>query len=252
MNYNLILRPMFRYYMLFVFLFLFTSIHAQPIKIMLVTGGHDFDTLQFFEMFDALPGVEYENFQQPKANREIANKKAEEFDVIVFYDMWSNISDIERNGYIYLTKLGKPMLFLHHSIASYQNWSEYENIVGGKYVEADRGVPKEEQSTYDHDVWVYSKVENYTPVTVGFTELRFFDEVYGNVRVSDDIIPLLRTRHPKSMEYIAWQHKYNNSQIVYIQPGHDYRTYESEDYRKLLLQAIKFLAGTNIPKKENQ
>jgi trehalose utilization protein len=65
------------------------------------------------------------------------------------------------------------------------------------------------------------------------------------VRISDDIMPLLKTSHPKSMEFVAWQHKYNNSQIVYLQPGHDYRTYANEEYRKLLLQAIKFLAGTN-------
>ena len=31
--------------------------------------------------------------------------------------------------------------------------------------------------------------------------------------------------------------------IVYIQPGHDYRTYGDESYRKLLSQAIHYLAG---------
>jgi len=229
----------------FLFFFLISAnlLYAQSIKIMLVTGGHDFDTLQFFEMFDALPGIEYEHFQQPKANREIAKNYAENFDVIVFYDMWKNISEAEKSAYLNLTQQGKPLLFLHHSIASYQAWPEFEKILGGKYVEAARGIPKEEQSNYEHDVWVYTKVENYTAVTVGLKEPRFFDEIYGNVRISDDVIPLLRTRHPKSMEYIAWQHKYNNSQVVYIQPGHDHRRYESEEYRKLLLQAIKFLAG---------
>lgn len=220
-------------------------IYAQPIKVMVVTGGHGYDTLQFFEMFDALPDIEYEHFQQPKANNKLVKDLAEDFDVLVFYDMWKSISETEKNAYLRLTQQGKPFLFLHHSIASYQNWPEFEKILGGKYVEAARGVPEDEQSTYEHDVWVYSKVENYTAVTVGFKEPRFFDEVYGNVRVSDNVLPLLRTRHPKSMEYIAWQNKYNNSHVVYLQPGHDYRTYESEEYRKLVLQAIKFLAGTN-------
>ena len=220
-------------------------IYAQPIKVMVVTGGHGYDTLQFFEMFDALPDIEYEHFQQPKANSKLVKDLAEDFDVLVFYDMWKSISETEKNAYLRLTQQGKPFLFLHHSIASYQNWPEFEKILGGKYVEAARGVPEDEQSTYEHDVWVYSKVENYTAVTVGFKEPRFFDEVYGNVRVSDSVIPLLRTRHPKSMEYIAWQNRYNNSHVVYLQPGHDYRTYESEEYRKLVSQAIKFLASTN-------
>lgn len=232
-------------YLLAIFLISIVSVQAQPIKVMLVTGGHAYDTLQFFEMFDALPGIEYEHFVQPKANNKLVKDLAEDFDVLVFYDMWKSISEGEKNAYLKLTQQGKPFLFLHHSIASYQNWPEFENLLGGKYIEAARGIPKEEQSNYEHDVWVYCRVENYTAVTVGFKEPRFFDEIYGNVRISDDVIPLLRTTHPKSMEYVAWQHKYNNSQIVYIQPGHDYRTYDSEEYRKLLLQAIKFLDSTN-------
>jgi len=218
-------------------------LQAQPIKIMVVTGGHAYDTLQFFEMFDALRGIEYEHFQQPKANLKLVKDNAEDFDVLVFYDMWKSISDAEKSAYLKLTQEGKPFLFLHHSIASYQDWPEFEKILGGKYVEKGRGVPVEEQSNYEHDVWVYTKVENVTPITRGLSEPRFFDEVYGNVRISEDVFPLLKTRHPKSMEIVAWENKYNNSKIIYLQPGHDYRTYQNEEYRKLLLQSIKFLAG---------
>jgi len=224
------------------------QVYSQPVKIMLVTGGHAFDTIQFFEMFDALPGIEYQHFQQPKANQKLVRDLAEDFDVLVFYDMWKTISEAEKSAYFKLTQQGKPFLFLHHTIASYQDWPEFEKLLGGKYIEASRAASKEEQSNYEHDVWVYSKVENYAAVTVGLKEPRFFDEVYGNVRISDDVIPLLKTTHPKSMETIAWQHKYNNSQVVYIQPGHDYRTYANDEYRKLVEQAIKFLAGTDKTK----
>lgn len=218
---------------------------AQDIKIMLVTGGHSFDTVEFFEMFDALEGVEYVHFQQPKANAKLVKDLAKDFDVLVFYDMWDKISEKEKAAYIKLTEAGKPFLFLHHSIASYQNWDKFEEILGGKYIEKGPRIPEELLSTYDHDVWVYSKVENYTPVTNGFRELRFFDEVYGNVRVSDKVTPLLKTKHPKSMEVIAWENNFNASKILYIQPGHDKRTYVEPDYRKLLLQAIQYLADSN-------
>jgi len=218
-------------------------LQAQPIKIMVVTGGHAYDTLQFFEMFDALAGIEYEHFQQPKANLKLVKDNAADFDVLVFYDMWKSISDAEKIAYLKLTQQGKPLLFLHHSIASYQDWPEFEKILGGKYVEKGRGVPVQEQSNYEHDVWVYTKVENVTPVTRGLSEPRFFDEVYGNVRISENVFPLLKTRHPKSMEIVAWENKYNNSKIIYLQPGHDYRTYQNEEYRKLLFQSIKYLAG---------
>jgi len=229
---------------LLIFLFLIPSflITAQPIKIMFVTGGHDFDEVEFFEMFDAMKGVEYKHYEQPKANTKIAKDLAEDFDVLVFYDMWKNISEGEKAAYLKLAEQGKPFLFLHHSIASYQNWPEFEKIIGGKYFEKGENVPTELLSTYEHDVWVYCKVETYTPVTKGFRDLRFFDEVYGNVRISDNVIPLLKTRHPKSMEIIAWENKYKASKIIYIQSGHDKRTFGEPDYQKLLLQAIQYLA----------
>lgn len=232
-----------RFFLLFILSISVILLNAQSIKIMVVTGGHSYDTIQFFEMFDALTGIEYEHFQQPKANQKLVKDLAEDFDVIVFYDMWKSISEAEKSAYLKLTNQGKPLLFLHHSIASYQDWPEFEKILGGKYIEKGRGVPVEEQSNYEHDVWVYTKVENYTPVTVGLKEPRFFDEVYGNVRISEDVFPLLKTRHPKSMEIVAWENKYSNSKIIYLQPGHDYRTYQNEEYRKLLLQSIKYLAG---------
>lgn len=232
-----------RFFFLLLLMFPFLFLKSQPVKIMLVTGGHAFDTIQFFDMFDALKGIEYEHVQQPKANQRIAAGKTDDYDVIVFYDMWKNIGDAEKSGYLKLTHEGKPMLFLHHSIVSYQDWPQFEEILGGRYMEKARGVAPEDQSNYEHDVWVYSKVENVTPVTKGFGELRFFDEIYGNVRISDNVLPLLKTRHPKSMETIAWENKYGKSTIVYIQPGHDYRTFGEESYRKLLMQAIHYLAG---------
>ncbi len=231
---------------LFVVVSMFASVvMAQPIKVMLVTGGHSFDTLQFFQLFDRMPEIEYEHFAQPNANKAIANGIADDFDVLVFYDMWNKITRDEKAAYIRLTKEGKPFLFLHHSLVSYQNWPAFEEIVGGRYVEQSRKVPEEEWSEYEHDMWVYCSIENYTPVTAGFRELRFFDEVYNNIRISDNVRPLLRTRHPKSAEYVAWENRYNASAIVYIQPGHDKRTYETDEYRKLLFQAIQYLNTFN-------
>jgi len=233
-----------KHLLLSIFVLLLSQyVYSQPVKIMIVTGGHKFDTIQFFEMFDALNNIDYEHFSQPQANQRIASEKTGDYDVLVFYDMWTSIDEIEKQAYLKLTREGKPMLFLHHSIVSYQDWPEFEKIVGGKYVKAEPGVPVEELSNYEHDVWVYSKVENITPVTKGFGELRFFDEIYGNVRVSQNVTPLLKTSHPKSMEIIAWENRYNKSKIVYLQPGHDYRTYAEESYRKLLSQTIHYLAG---------
>lgn len=219
---------------------------AQPVKIMVATSGHNDNSKSFIELIDSFEGVEYEVFIQPDANQKLAKDLAKDFDVLVFYDKWQDISDEEKRAYLQLTEKGKPFLFIHHSIASYQNWPEFEKLIGGKYFEKARDVSEELLSTKEEDVWLYANIENYTAVTVGFDQIRFFDEAYDNVRVSENVIPLLRTRHPKSIEFIAWQHKYKASDVVYIQPGFDYRTFESDDYRKLIKQAILFLAKKNL------
>ena len=231
--------------LLVVFSLFVSVVLAQPIKVMLVTGGHGYDTLQFFQMFDQMQEVEYDHFAQPDANKAIANGVADDFDVLVFYDMWNTITRDQKAAYIRLTKQGKPFLFLHHALASYQNWPKFEEIIGGRYVQENKKNPEDERSEYEHDMWVYCTIENYTPVTAGFRELRFFDEVYDNIRISDNVKPLLRTRHPKSADYVAWENRFNASTIVYIQTGHDKRTYETEDYRKLLFQAIQYLNTFN-------
>lgn len=227
---------------IFASLFIFT-LNAQPVNVMLITGGHSYDTLQFFQLFDAMEGIEYTHFQQPEANRKLLQGEAENYDVLVFYDMWREISLPEQQAYIELTKKGKPMLFLHHALVSYQEWPQFEKLIGGRYTEKRKGIPESELSTYEHDVWVYIQPAGKHPVTKGFGSLRFFDEVYGNYRVSEDVIPILTTNHPQSEKIIGWENRFNNSRIIYLQPGHDSRTYETEDYRRLLIQAIKYLAS---------
>ena len=231
---------------LFIFSLLTCITLAQPIKVMLVTGGHRFDTLQFFHLFDEISEIEYEHFKQPEANRAIAAGLAENFDVLIFYDLWNTITLDQQHAYMNLTKQGKPFLFLHHALASYQNWPVFEKMLGGRYVIEDKNTPEEEWSDFENDVWVYCSVENYTPATAGFRQLRFFDEVYGNIRISENVKPLLRTRHPKSAEFVAWENRFNASTILYIQPGHDKRTFENDDFKKLLSQSIQYLHTTGL------
>lgn len=245
MNRNLLKNQMTMKYLFLIpfFLLFYFSIQAQTLHLLIVTGGHEYDSLEFFQMFDAMEDVEYEHLVQPEANKRIAKNQAQDFDLIVFYDLWQEIDENEKLAYLKMAEQGRPMLFLHQTIMSYQKWPDYEKMLGAKFVLKDRRVPVEEISTKESDVWEYCSVENYNLVTTGFRELRFFDEIYGNVMISENIFPLLRIRHPNSMDFVAWENRYRNSRILYIQPGHDKRTFDDENYRKLLKQSVHYLAG---------
>jgi uncharacterized protein len=228
---------------------MFFSLNAQPVKIMLITGGHSYDTIRFLKLFKTLDNVEYEHFVQPDANKAIAAGDIKRFDVLVFYDMWQKISEQEKEAYLKLTMEGKPFLFLHHSLVSYQQWLEFEQILGGRYVDRSPGVPAGELSSYRHDVWIDVEiVDPEHPVTKGMENFRIFDEVYGNYKVGPQIKPLLKTNHPESTSVIAWENHYQSSVIIFLQPGHDHHAYESDEYRELIQRSVQYLAGKNLSK----
>jgi hypothetical protein len=155
--------------------------------------------------------------------------------------MPKSISELEKETYSKLLKAGKGLVFLHHSLASYQNWEEFKTIIGGKY-HKEQNTPQ--SSTYQHDVDFKVKIMNQkSPVTEGVSDFDIHDEVYGNTEVLQEAGPILSTDHPLSSKVIGWIHRKENSRIVYIQPGHDKSAYTNHSYRKLVLQAIQYVTG---------
>ena len=133
-------------------------------------------------------------------------------------------------------------MFLHHSIASYQDWDDFEKIRGGKYIRKMPGIQEKDRSTFQHEVWInVSIIDKNHPTVKGLSDFKLYDEVYGNVRNEKNVKPLLGTDQSASDPVIGWETKFNKSKIIYIQPGHDEISYKNPDYRKLIFQAIKYL-----------
>jgi uncharacterized protein len=222
----------------------FVSIQSKPkrIKVLIITGGHDFEHRPFFNVFDSQPRLQYDTMVQPRANALIASRDVEQYDVLVFYDMFDSILPKEQEAYINLLNKGKAMIFLHHSLVSYQNWKEFITIVGGKYHTHPVVVKGDTlKSNYEHDVVMQVKVEDKRhPVTMGMDDFEILDEVYGETEILPTVKPLLSTTLTKSMPYLAWINHYGNSDVVYIQLGHGPGAYSNASYRKLIQQAIEW------------
>ncbi len=219
---------------------------ADPIRVLIVTGGHDFEREAFFEMFDSMENVTYREVIHPNTFQMFQSNKRSSYDVIVLYDMNQDIPEQDAEAAMDMLQQGKGIVALHHCIASYNDRPEYEEIIGGKYFlkETREGGEVIPQSTYDHDQTVKVEVcDSDHPITKGIEDFTIYDETYKGFRVSDDVHPLLKTDHPKSSETIAWCHKYWNSRVAYIQLGHDHHAYENPNYRKLVHQAIEWAAG---------
>ncbi len=220
-----------------------SSAADRPTKILIVPGGHDFQREGFFALFNQMKGITYREEAHPGAMARIGALDPASFDAVVFYDMPKNLTDEEKDLFHQLTKSGKGLLFLHHSICSYQDWNDYINFVGGKYYEKK----KDESfgaSSYQHDVhFTVNIVTKNHPVTNGLSDFEILDEVYGNLEVLPHVQPLLSTNHPKSNPLIGWTFQKDNSRIVTIQPGHDQNSWTNPNYTKLIRQAIAYIAN---------
>jgi len=216
------------------------SASAKKLNVLIVTGGHGFDRESFFAMFDSFQDISFQELKQPEANLQLGTIDPKTFDAVVFYDMPKTISENEKESYHKLLKLGKGLVFLHHSQCSYQQWDGYKHIVGGKYHE-EKNSPL--TSTYQHDVTFTVKIaDTKHQITKGINDFDILDEVYGNTEVLPGVTPLLTTDHPQSSRIIGWTHQKEKSRIVYIQPGHDKNGYFNPNYQKLVRQAIEFVA----------
>ncbi len=219
-----------------------SSAQNRPLEILIVTGGHSFERKPFFEIFDSFKDIRYREAAHPDADALIRSKKIKKYDVLVFYDMPKEIDEDTKNAFINLLANGKPMVFLHHSLASYPEWPEFTKILGGKYFE--KATPGHGASTYKHDEKVQVTIVNKNhPITREMNDFTLHDEVYGNFLVLPRCTPLIKTTNPLSSPVIGWTNKYKDAMIVYLQPGHDHLAYKNPNYRKLVHRSILWVSG---------
>jgi type 1 glutamine amidotransferase len=235
------------------FLALLLSVLATPlsgaeegrIRVLLVYGGHDFQTNELFSVFQNNPEIDVRPVEQPQAQEWFGATHASQYDVLVFYDMWQNLSESAKRGLIGLLKDGKGLVALHHSLCSYQGWDEYPRIIGGRYhlqKWTDKGVEKP-ASTYKHDVDCTVRVADPNhPVTRGIQDFKIHDETYGGFEVGPESHVLLTTDEPTSGPKIAWTTTYAQARVATIQLGHDAQAYRNPNFQRLLAQALRWTA----------
>jgi hypothetical protein len=218
---------------------------ANKIRVLIVTGGHEFEHDQFFQVFKDNPDITFQAVEHPNAHALLKADAARQWDVLVCYDMHQEITDQAKADFVAQLKEGKGLVVLHHAIASYQNWPEYAKIIGARYYLEKTVVDGVEKpkSAWQHGVHFKVHVADpQHPVTRGVKDYDILDETYNLFDVADDVHPLLTTDEPLSKKVIAWAKTYAGTRVVYLQSGHDHTAYENPNYRQIVRQAIQWTA----------
>ncbi len=217
---------------------------SKPVKVLVVLGGHSFDTTEFFDLFQSLGGIEMDSAYYPDAMEWMRSGKTDAYDVLVFYDYMVDLNMADSSVFQNLTRQGKSLLFMHHAICSFQQWEGYMEMLGGKYVMSAPGVDPGDVSDYKHDIDMEIEVvDTGHPVTKGMEVFTIHDEGYSNIRLSQDITPLLSTDHPDSSPLVGWTKTSGQSTVVYLMLGHDRLAYQNPYFTRLVKQSIFWLAN---------
>jgi len=215
----------------------------RPARILVVTGGHAFDTVEFFDLFTSPENTLFDTVSHPRALELLSSKKVDRYRVLVFYDYLPDLPLKDSIIFQGLSQKGIPMLFLHHALCNFQRWDGYSQMVGGKYMIPEFEPDSALHSAYRHDIDIQVKVlDPNHPVTAGVEDFVIHDEGYSNIRISKDVHPLLGTSHPDCAPLMGWVNQYQNSTCLYLMFGHDSQAYSNENLRLLLNNSIQWLS----------
>ncbi|HWX23272.1 MAG TPA: ThuA domain-containing protein [Candidatus Binatia bacterium] len=214
-------------------------------RVLLITGGHEFEKEQFFKVFKDNAELTLLTVEHPNAHALLKTEAAKDYDVIVMYDFNQKISDEAKADFVARLKDGKGLVVLHHAIATYPDWPEYWKIIGARYYLEKTTVDGVEKarSAYKHGMHFTIHVADPNhPVTRGVKDYAIADETYKWFDVAQECHPLLTTDEPESNKVIAWAKTYGKARVVYMQSGHDHFAYENPAFQQVLRQAIRWTA----------
>lgn len=216
-------------------------------RLMNPEGMRGFDVLVLYDM----PGLDFESPENPPLYKEPEVNFRSELKAL-------------------LTE-GKGVVALHHALAGWPTWAEYHEWLGGQFFYHPgtwQGRPVAD-SGYCHDVTHDVSVVAGHPVTAGVpAQFTLTDELYLGQVCEEGVTPLLRSSaafdrehfwsadlavkgqmfsregwdHPPGSNLIGWAKQAINSRLVYLQPGDGPSAYGNPHYRRLVENAIRWVA----------
>jgi len=211
---------------------------ADPIRVQITTGGHP-HALTFYSLFEEQKDLEVTINPHPSAYKRNLRKFV---DVLVLYDLDDVTSDAERKNLQAFLEAGGGLVVIHHALADNWQWQWWwEEVVGGRYLMGQDGEMKRSQPK-DKEVLNIRRVAQH-PVLEGVGDLKLDDEAYKGMWHSPKSLVLMETDNPNNDREVVWIGPWQKSRVVAIQAGHGPGAHLDPGYRRLVRNAILWVAG---------
>jgi len=169
----------------------------------------------------------------------------DEYDVLVDFLTDSTLTDAQREGLLDHVAAGGGYVGVHSAsdltstvpddpedVIDHMEepFPELRELIGGHFLNHP------EQSEYGVDV-----VADH-PITEGVEDFTVFDEPY-QVDWDDHLTVLARMDHPDLTDYpTVWVNPAADGPVAYISPGHTDSTFETDEFRRLVRNAVAWAA----------
>ncbi len=250
---------------------------SDPLDVLVVTGGHPYEAEPFFAVFDALPAIEWTHAAAPEPGHDVV--VFYDMPGLRFTRADPPVELIEptagqRAVIADLCAAGTGLVFLHHAVAGWPRWEAYAELIGGRfhYQPGTLAGVDYPDSGYRFDVeHTVQVLAPDHPVCAGLApEFTITDELYCFPVLDGTVVPLMRTQfptgdptrffsadlairgsrnatdgwtHPPGSDLVAWAKYADRSKVVYLQFGDGPVTYADPSYRRVLANAIGWVAS---------
>ncbi len=216
---------------------------ANPVRLLVVTGGHGYPARAFYDLFNSFQDVEWSHATSP--SEAYTPKMKENWDVVALYDMRDDLTEEQKTNLRAFVEAGKGVVAMHHAIADYASWAWWrEEALGGLYM--IKPMMDRPESHYKEGVPLLAnpvKAMASHPVIRGVGPIEADDEVYRGMWHSPKIRVLMETSHPLNDPPVVYLGPNPDFKVVFIQYGHGEHGLNHPGVRKLVHNAILWGAG---------
>lgn len=212
---------------------------AAKMKVLVVTGGHDYDTAAFNALWNGLPDVEWTR-RVLQYGHEVFENPDLPFDILVFYNHQNpgnRLTQKHKDNFQAMLDRGLGLFVLHHAAAAYPFWPEFEAVAGVKYRSANYYT--DSLSTYKLDQTIPCSTKAGHPLAAGMPlTFTVTDEMYFKMAFAADNRILLTTSYAGAQGPMAWTRTRKNSRIFTTLLGHGPQIFSQPAFRAMTLNAL--------------
>lgn len=151
-----------------------------------------------------------------------------------------NPPDFVKDSIIQFLKEGHGLVANHFTVANFQNWRDSIDILGAMWVNG--------KSTHDpYHTFRMDIVDEGHPIIEGVSPFTTNDELYFNLLMRPDMHIIMAADQERFGHTVAepllCTHYFHNARCVYFALGHDPKSLDPPEIRRILVQSIEWAAG---------